>query len=142
MKNINLRNKSFNSIKNDSFNLTGVQMCFIGLICVIFDVISEKFGTYPQYSSGRYSHMEMLGIIFPLAILIIPFFVKKFRKNLWCKKNIIVSIFVLLISIILIIITYANKDYYWSLWFENGHWERDNCPPIRWDFWNIIGKRA
>ncbi len=138
MKNNTLRNRDVGDGEKTTFNLSGTQMCLIGLLCVILNVISEKFGTYPHYSSGRYSHMEILGIIFPLAVLIIPLFYKKSRESLWTKKNIIISVLTLILSVLLITITYANKDYYWSLWVESGHWERNNCPPIIWDFWNII----
>lgn len=138
MKNNILRNRDVGDGKKTTFNLSGTQMCLIGLLCVILNVISEKFGTYPHYSSGRYSHMEILGIIFPLAVLIIPLFYKKSRESLWTKKNIIISVLTLILSVLLITITYANKDYYWSFWVESGHWERNNCPPIIWDFWNII----
>ena len=91
MKNNTLRNRDVGDGKKTTFNLSGTQMCLIGLLCVILNVISEKFGTYPHYSSGRYSHMEILGIIFPLAVLIIPLFYKKSRESLWTKKNIIIN---------------------------------------------------
>lgn len=138
MKNNDLHDRRFRDVKSSSFNMSSAQLSFVGLLCVILDVINEKFGTYPHYSSGRYSHMEILGIIFPLVVLIIPIFAKKFRENMWTKKNIIISIFTLIISVLFISITYANKEYYWSIWVKSGHWERNNCPPIIWDFWNII----
>lgn len=117
-------------------------MNFIALFCVVINVVSERFGTYPTYSSGRFSHMEMIGIIIPLITLIIPVFEKKYRQNFWSLKNIITAIVVLLVSILLIMVMYVNKDYYRIQWIEVGHWTRDECPPIRWDFWNIIGKSA
>lgn len=138
MKNNDLRDRCFRDKKSSSSNISGAQLSLVGLLCVILDVISEKFGTYPHYSSGRYSQMEILGIIFPLAVLIVPIFAKKLRENMWTKKNIIISIFTLIISVLFISIIYANKEYYWSMWVESGHWERNNCPPIIWDFWNII----
>lgn len=127
--------------KNETpFKVPIEVMYIVALGIVVFNVIFEKFGTYPNYSSGRYSRMEMLGICIPLMILIIPIFAKQYREKFWSKKNIIISFFVLVVSVVLITITYANKEYYWVLWFESGHWDRNNCPPIRWDFWNIIGK--
>ncbi len=120
-----------------------VQICAISLLLVLFSTFLEKFGTFPFYNSGsRYSNIEILGILLPLAVLIIPVFFKKYRKNYWIKTNLILLFIVIIINTILIVITYANKDYYWLLWYESGHWTRDNCPPIRWDFWNIIGKSA
>lgn len=113
-------------------------MCLIGFAGVIVDIIKERFGTYPSYSSGAsYSNMEVLGVLIPLVTLIIPIFAKKYRESLWSKKNISICLVTLIISAVLITITYANKDYYQSLWTE-GHWERSDAPPIRWDVWNII----
>lgn len=123
------------------FKVSAEYMNFIAMITVMVNVISEKFGTYPSYSSGgRYSRMEIMGIFVPLMILILPIFIKKWREKLWTANTIIISFITLIISTILIMIMYANKEYYWQLWFESGHWDRNNCPPIRWDFWNIIGE--
>jgi len=122
-----------------SFKFSVPQMCIIAFLCVIVHVISDRFGTYSHYvSGGARTHMEGLGIFIPLMVLIIPIFVKKFRGNIWNKKNLIMLFSVLVISIVLLTITYANKEYYWELWYESGHWDRDNCPPIRWDIWNIL----
>lgn len=65
-----------------------------------------------------------------------------YRKECWNINTLIISFGILIISIALISVMYANKEYYSILWIEEGHWTRDNCPPIRWDFWNIIGKTA
>lgn len=132
-------------MKNDNeqpFKLSITSMNAIAFITVIVNVISDRFGTYSQYSGGRFSQMELLGIFIPLMILIFPIFTKKYREECWNINTVIISLSILIISIILISIMYANKNYYWSLWVESGHWERSDCPPIRWDFWNIIGKRA
>lgn len=120
-----------------------IMICAFSFALVLLDVCFEKFGTFPNYSSGgRYSNIEILGIILPLAILIIPIFAKKYRENYWTNINLVLLFVVLIINIFFIAVTYANKEYYWALWVENATWERDNCPPIRWDFWNIIGKSA
>ncbi len=124
------------------FKIPVGSMNAIAIIAVIVDAISGKFGTYTYYSGGRFSQMELIGIFIPLIILIIPIFVKKYREECWNTKTILISLCVLIISTILISIMYANKNYYRILWIEQGHWTRDNCPPIRWDFWNIIGKSA
>ncbi|MDE5984815.1 MAG: hypothetical protein K2H13_06155 [Eubacterium sp.] len=116
-----------------------MQMCGASLLLVLFDVFFERMGTFPNYSSGgRYSNIEILGIFLPLIILIIPIFAEKYRKTYWTKLNIVMLVITLIITTILIVVTYANKEYYWKLWVESGHWDRDNCPPIRWDVWNII----
>lgn len=131
-----------NNSKELPFKISAFQICVIALGCVILDVITERFGTYPHYSSGGFSHMEMVGVLFPSIALIVPIFEKKYRKNFWSKTNLIMLFTVLTVCLVLITITYANKDYYRFLWIESNHWERDNCPPIRWDVWNIINKRA
>lgn len=117
-------------------------MNLIAIVCVVVSVISERFGTYPSYSSGRFSRMELVGIIIPLMILVVPIFVKSYRESIWNAKNIVLTLIILIISVLLITVMYCNKDFYRILWIEEGHWTRDNCPPIRWDFWNIIGKSA
>lgn len=114
----------------------------IAIITVIVNVISKKFGTYTYYSGGRYGSMEMLGILIPLMVLIVPVFVKKYREECWNVKAVLISLCVLIISVILISIMYANKNYYRILWIEEGPWTRSDSPQIRWDFWNIIGKSA
>lgn len=124
------------------FKISVQSMNAIAFITLIVNVISERMGTYPHYSGGRFSQMELIGIFIPIMILITPIFAKKYRKECWNINTLIISFSVLIISIILISVMYTNKEYYWTLWFESGHWTRDNCPPIRWDFWNIIGKTA
>lgn len=114
-----------------------IQICIISLAVVIFQVVFQKFGTFPNYSGGSHRNMETLGIFLPLLALIIPLFIKDYRKNLWNKKSIILLVFVLIINIILVLIIYVNKEYYWSYWL-NGHWERNDTPPIRWDIWNML----
>lgn len=124
------------------FNFSIEQLHFIAVACVLVNIISEKFGTYPSYSGGRFSQIEMAGVVIPLLILIIPIFAKNSRKKLWSTKNIVMTVIILIVNILLIMVMYTNKDYYQILWVEEGHWTRDNCPPIRWDIWNIIGKSA
>lgn len=127
---------------NNKFKLSYIQMCLIGFICPVLDAIQERLGTYPHYSGGRFAHNELLGITIPLILLIIPIFAKNLRVEFWKPKNLVIGIFTLAVSVILIAITYANKDYYRILWIESGHWERSDAPKIIWDFWNIIGKHA
>lgn len=117
-----------------------VQICIISLAVVIFEVVFQKFGTFPNYSKGSYSNMQTLGIIFPLIALIIPLFIKSYRENLWNKKSIILLVVVLIINTILVLIIHANKEYYWYSWFDE-HWTRDNCPSIRWDIWEYIANK-
>lgn len=112
-------------------------LCGLGFIGVVLELFTQNFGTFPHYGSGPFANPELTGVIFPVFALIIPLFFKKFRKNFWTKRNIAVITITLAVNIILIIVLYANKYYYWSYWvFE--HWNRNNCPPIRWDIWNIL----
>lgn len=116
-----------------------LQMCAVSLVLVLYNVLFERLGTFPHYSSGGgYGSLEKLGVLLPLMILIIPVFVEKYRKIYWTKLNIVMLVITLITTTVLILVTYANKEYYWQLWVESGHWDRDNCPPIRWDVWNII----
>jgi len=128
--------------KEIKFKFSFSQMCLIGFICPVLDAIQERLGTYPHYSGGRYSKSELLGITIPLILLILPIFIKGLRKEFWKPRNLVIGIFVLAVSILLISITYANKEYYRIMWIENNQWERSESPRIIWDFWNIIGKSA
>lgn len=120
------------------FKFSALLMNFIALIIVIVNVISERVGTYPHYSGGRYSQSELLGIVIPIMMLIMPFFVRKYRQQCWNKNTLILTFGVLIISIFLVTVMYANKEYYNIVWIENGGWNWDNSPPIHWDFWNIL----
>ncbi len=131
-----------NENNKQPFKMSVAAMNLMAIAIVIVDTIHENFGTYPHYSGGRYRMMELLGIEIPLLILIVPIFYREYRETCWNKKTLIITIGILVVSTLLITITYANKDYYRILWIEQGEWTRDNCPPIRWDFWNIIGKTA
>lgn len=124
------------------FKMSVSSMNLMAIAIVIVDTIYENFGTYPHYSGGSYSMMELSAIALPLLILIVPIFNRKYREMCWNKKTLIITIGILVVSTLLITIMYANKNYYYTLWFKEGGWTRDNCPPIRWDFWNIIGKTA
>lgn len=124
------------------FRLSVPSMNRIAVITLVGKLIFQRVGTYADYYGGRYSKMELFAIALPLLILIIPIFNRKYREMCWNKKTLIITIGILLASVLLITIMYANKNYYYTLWFKESGWTRDNCPPIRWDFWNIIGKTA
>lgn len=124
------------------FRLSVPSMNCIAVITVVGKLIFQRVGTYANYYGGRYSKMELFAIALPLLILIVPIFNRKYREVCWNKKTLIITIGILVVSALLITIMYANKNYYYTLWFKESGWTRDNCPPIRWDFWNIIGKTA
>lgn len=117
-------------------------ICVFSLCLVLSYVFFERFGTYPNYGGGRFDNTELFGIILPLLVLAYPIFQEKYRENYWTKTNIFLIIVILIINIYLLAVLYLNREYYWKLWVESATWERNNCPPIRWDFWNIIGKSA
>lgn len=112
------------------------------LSLVLVYVFFERFGTYPHYSGGRFDNMELFGVFLPLLVFVYPIFQEKYRENYWIKINVSVTIIILIINIFLLLVLYTNKEYYWKLWVESATWERNECPPIRWDFWNIIGEYA
>lgn len=120
------------------FKISVSSMNGIAFIVMIVNVISERLGTYPNYSGGRFSQMEMVGILIPLMILVIPIFAEQYRHECWNKYTLIISFGVLIISVFLIMVMYANKEYCSIPWIENGGWNWDNSPPIHWDFWNIL----
>lgn len=71
-------------MENNNENLFKISVTsanILAFITVIVNVIFERVGTYPNYSSGRYSQMEMIGILIPLMILVIPAFVKNIVRN-------------------------------------------------------------
>lgn len=130
--------------KESHFTDSVPKMLLLATVCVIIDVVYDKFGTFSFFSKGgKYHNMELMGIFIPLLILILPIFVKKFRKEFWSKRNLMLTFAVLIISIILITIIYANKYYYRSYWIDISFLERQrsDAPPIRWDIWNIINKQ-
>lgn len=120
------------------FKLLVWGICVLGLLLIIWEVIDQRFGTFPEYSRRRNS--ELMGIYVPLLALIFPLFKKNTKEELWNKKSLVLLFSTLIISTVLIVIMYANKEYYRIVWIESGHWDRDHCPPIIWDVWNIIGK--
>ena len=124
------------------FRLSVPSMNCIAVITVVGKLIFQRVGTYANYYGGRYSMMELSDIALNLLILIVQIFNRKYREMCWNKKTLMLTIGILLASVLLITIMYANKNYYYTLWFKEGGWTRENCPPIRWDFWNIIGKTA
>lgn len=131
-----------NENNKQPFKMSVPSMNCIAVITVVGKLIFQRVGTYANYYGGRYSMMELLGIGIPLLILIVPIFYREYRETCWNKKTLIITIGILVVSALLITIMYANKNYYYTLWFKEGGWTRENCPPIRWDFWNIIGKTA
>lgn len=128
--------------KKQPFKISVNSLNAVAFIAVIGKVIYERMGTYPHYTGSAFSGGEIAGILIPFLILIFPLFKKESRESLWDYKNIIISTAVLAVSLVLIIIMYSNKEYYSIMWIEEGHWAWNNCPPIRWDFWNIIGQNA
>ena len=69
------------------FKMSVSSMNLMAIAIVIVDTIYENFGTYPHYSGGSYSMMELLGIGIPLLILIVPIFNREYRETCWNKKN-------------------------------------------------------
>lgn len=134
-------------MKNSSgtpFNVSVPIALIISVGMVILNVIINRFGTFSSYSSGgRHGNMEIVGILVPLVVLLSPIFKKDYRKILWTRENILLAFFVLILSIIFIIITYANKEYYRPYWFNVNYFDRqwNDAPRIRWDIWNIINKQ-
>lgn len=122
------------------FKLPVWGICVVLLLLVIWEVIEERMGTFPNYRSGRHSHNELLGIFMPLMVLVYPVFQRKYKEKFWNWKSLVLLFSTLIISTVLIVIMYANKEYYRIDWIEGGHWDWDHCPPIIWDVWNIIGK--
>lgn len=115
--------------------------CIVALFNVFKTIISQKFGTYPNYIFNPVSG-ELIGVVIILTVLIIPLFLKAVRDDFWNKENLLLLLSTLLICVIVISVFYINREYYYTLWFNEGAWTRDNCPPIRWDIWNIVGKTA
>ena len=92
-----------------SFKISVQSMNAIAFITLIVNVISERMGTYPHYSGGRFSQMELIGIFIPLLILIIPIFARKYRKECWNINTLIIYFSVLILRIIMISLIYVNK---------------------------------
>lgn len=132
-------------MKNDSKEIIKNNKSFpilIGLfasLAVLIVAIGSRMGTYPYNSSWNIKSegTEWISVIIPIVFIIIPIFFKSYRKNYWSKANIIATIVIVLINLLLLIITAANKHYYLPMW-ENASWAYGNSPPIRWDIWNII----
>lgn len=128
------------NLKNSKY--VPVLMCMFSLCLVLSYAFFERFGTYPNYSGGRFDNMELFGIFLPLLVIVYPIFQEKYRENYWTKMNVFMIVVVLIINVFLLAVLYINREYYYKLWIESATWERNNCPPIRWDIWNIIGKSA
>lgn len=126
--------------ENDVKKFSAESLQLLAIFFVAIGVILERFGTYPSYSSGytRYSNSECLGIAIPILIFILPIFIKSIRANFWSRKNLIVSLIILVLNLYFLLVLYANKEYYRIAWIENGHWAWSNSPPIHWDFWNLL----
>lgn len=112
-----------------------IQISLLGMFGVIYGAISERMGTYPNYQHGRFSHPELMGVIFPLAVLIIPIFVKALREEFWSKKSILLAVCVLVVGTIVVLIMSANRDIYWRDWYTE-KWSYSESPKIIWDIWN------
>lgn len=126
--------------ENSSIKTSPIGLHLLTIFFVASSMIMERFGTYPNYSNhyGKFAYSELFGIVIPIAIFILPAFVKACREKYWSKGNLIITSIMLILSIFCVLVMYSNKIYYLGLWQESGHWTRDNCPPIRWDFWNIV----
>ena len=131
-----------NENNKQPFKMSVSSMNCIAIITVVGKLIFQRVGTYANYYGGTYSMMELSAIALPLLILIVPIFNRKYREMCWNKKTLIITIGILVVSTLLITIMYANKNYYYTLWFNAGGWSRENCPPIRRELWIIIGNTS
>lgn len=127
--------------KENSFLKTSpIGLQLLAIFFVASTMFVERFGTYPNCSThyGGLAYSELFGVVIPIVIFILPVFVKECRKKYWSKTSLIVTSIILILSIFFVLVMYSNKMYYLGLWQKSGHWTRDNCPPVRWDFWNIV----
>lgn len=91
------------------------DMAFVSLFSAIFPAILTRFGTH----CGGYSrHIEFLGVIIPLVLLVYPLFFKdeKMRKLLWNKKSVIINVIVFAIDLTISIIMVKNQHF--SFWLK------------------------
>lgn len=118
---------------------SAVQICGFSLLISLVYVVLNRFGTFPYFDfEGRRGNLALYALVLPLLVLIFPIFKETFRKSYWDSRILIFIFFTLIINILLLLIMYANKEYYWSDWVGSGNWARRDSPPIIWDFWNII----
>lgn len=123
-------------MKTKKINYSVLIVCALSFWFIAQDIYKSNFGRYV----GGVSHptAQLIPLIAPVLFLtFIPMSDRKIRKAFWNKSGIISIISVLLIILILFLIMKGNEVYYRDLWYKEQYtW--DNCPPIRWDFWNIL----
>ncbi len=114
-------------------------ICMISIIMIVLNIVHTKFGTYivdPRHIIRTY----FISIFLPTFNLLCPLFYGKNNIQgvvVWKSKNMTALIAVVVLSIVFLLIVYANQVYYKPEWIEQ-RWSWDNCPPIRWDFWSIL----
>ncbi len=89
------------------------QLCGASVLFVLIKLFITDFGNSPVLSGGRYRSAEIVGVLLPLMVLIMPIFIKNFRDSYWEKKNIIITFIVLFInSFLLVFMKYNTYNYY------------------------------
>ncbi len=100
------------------------QLCGASILFVLIKLFITDFGNSPVQSGGRYRSAEIIGVLLPLMVLIIPIFIKKFRSNYWTKENIIITfIFLFINSFLLVFMKYNAYNYYQDNGWDISIWQ-------------------
>ncbi len=99
-----------------------LQFCLVSILIVLIVTIENDFGKSPVSISGRHSHDEIMGVLIPLVVIVLPAFIKTLRDTWWTKVNIVLVCSFLLVNLILIILMKINLYNYYTDNGSNIYW--------------------
>ena len=115
-----------------------LKISILSFLLALIDVLMSNFGRIVGSDSINSRVHKEFWVLLPIVFLtFIPIVFKQYRKTCWTKCGIIFLVSVTIINLILYLIMEGNEVYYRDLWRKE-HYTWSECPPIRWDFWNIL----
>ena len=126
----------FKGFKDDKW--LPLKISAMSFVLTISCVLISNFGRIVGGSSGiRHSSDNWLGVGLCAILLLSPIVLPEYRKISWTKLGIPTLVFTIIVCSILALIMEGNEVYYRDL-LRKEHYTWSECPPIRWDFWNIL----
>lgn len=107
---------------------------------VVILAFYTNFGTFMNYGARRNS---IGALVVAITVFLLVMLLKKDNWQMYGNIKMAVVAAAFIVCLLLTIVIISNAFFYKEYWYNIGikNMQRSDCPPIRWDIWNIIGQK-